>query len=178
MTTRPFLLVPLLLALPACGDPVTDDAIAALPGEVPGIPKGPMHRGGQPCGLCHSSLGGRSPTLTVAGTVYQKQFTLTPVEGAVLHITDATGTSMDLTSNCAGNFYVTDSQWQPVFPLFTELKYAPTGTDIKMTTKVGRDGSCAICHADPVGPDATGHLYLTSNESAQDFPIPPLDCGR
>ena len=139
---------------------------------------GPTHRGGQPCGLCHSSAGGRSPTFTVAGTVYQKPTSKVPVEGAVVHVVDVTGATRDLASNCAGNFYVTASEWEPAFPLYVDLSFAPTGDAIKMTSKIGRDNSCAQCHADPAGTDAVGHVYLTADAGAPDMTPPSLSCGR
>jgi hypothetical protein len=166
------------LLLSGCADPVNDALIAALPGEVPGIRTGPTHRGGQPCTLCHSSAGGRHPTFTLAGTVYQKPTSKIPVEGALVHVIDATGATRDLTSNCAGNFYVDDSQWQPTFPLFIDVTDPATGTILKMISKIGRDSSCASCHADPIGPDATGHIYLTSDPTVPDATAPALTCGR
>ncbi len=178
MNARTFPLLAALLAVPACADPVTDDRIAALPGEVPGIRPGPTHRGGPPCTLCHSSQGGRHPTFTVAGTVYQKPTNKVPVEGAVIHVTDATGATYDLTSNCAGNFYVADTQWQPIFPLHVDLSDAAAGITTKMKTKIGRDSSCATCHADPAGTDTVGHVYLTSDPTVPDATPPPLNCGR
>ena len=170
-------LLALLLAVPACADPVIDAQIAALPGEVPGIRTGPNHRGGQPCGLCHSAAGGRHPTFTVAGTVYQKPTNNVPVEGALVHITDATGATYDLTSNCAGNFYVADTQWQPTFPLYVDLSDAAAGITTKMKTKIGRDNSCAQCHADPAGTDSAGHVYLTNDPTVPDMAPPSLSCG-
>ncbi len=170
--------VTLALVATACADPVLDAEIAALPGEVPGIHTGPTHRGGQPCTLCHSSGGGRNPQFSLAGTVYQKPTTKIAVEGAVVHVVDATGATNDLTSNCAGNFYVTVDQWQPTFPLFVQVSDAATGMSIKMTTKAGRDSSCAQCHADPAGTDSPGHVWLTDDPTVPDLTAPPLDCGR
>lgn len=178
MITLPRLLLASLLALPACADPVTDAEIAALGGEAPGVRTGPTHRGGQPCILCHSSTGGRHPTFTVAGTVYQKPTTKVPVEGALVHVTDATGATFDLTSNCAGNFYVADTQWQPTFPLWVDLSYTAAGIVTKMKTKIGRDGSCNFCHADPIGTDTAGHVWLTSDPTVPDMTPPSLNCGR
>jgi hypothetical protein len=177
---RPPPLLALLAAplLAACGDPVLDAQIDALPPEVPGIHTGPTHRGGQPCTDCHSSYGGRHPVFTVAGTVYQKPTNLVPVENAVVHVTDATGATRDLTSNCAGNFYVADTDWQPTFPLLVSLEDPATGLSAKMITKIGRDTSCASCHADPAGQDSPGHVYVTKDPSVPDATPPPLTCGH
>jgi hypothetical protein len=161
-----------------CADPVIDAEIDALPGEVPGIPRGPTHRGGQPCTLCHSSYGGRHPTFSLAGTVYQKLTNEVPIEGALIQVTDATGTTRQFTSNCAGNFYVPDTDWEPTFPLFIDLSDPATDMSIKMISKIGRDSSCASCHADPAGADSPGHVYLTSDASVPNGTAPPLTCGR
>src|SRR5450432_160855 len=47
----------LVCALVGCGDPVHDTAVSALGPEAPGVPKGPLHRPGQPCVLCHGPQG-------------------------------------------------------------------------------------------------------------------------
>ena len=180
MITPRLLLLVSLLAAPvplACSDPVLDAQIAALPDD--GVRNGPTHRGGQPCTLCHSSHGGKTPVFSLAGTVYQKPApSKIPVENAVVHVTDATGATMDLTSNCAGNFYIADTQWQPTFPLFVDLSLPSTGETIKMITKIGRDTACAQCHADPIGTDTVGHVYLTNDPTVPDMAVPSLTCGR
>jgi hypothetical protein len=160
-----------------CSDPVQDALINALPGEVPGIRTGPEHRAGQPCALCHSSYGGRHPTFTVAGTLFQKPTNKVGVEGATVHVTDVTGDARDLTTNCVGNFYIADTQWTPAFPLWVTITDPSTSTTVKMTTKIGRDNSCAQCHADPAGTDSPGHIYLTNDPSVPDATPPAKTCG-
>jgi hypothetical protein len=174
MRSSPLALLALALLGPGCAEPVLDAEIAALPDD--GMRNGPAHRGGQPCGYCHSSAGGASPTFVLGGTVYQKPTSKIPIEGATIHVTDAAGAAYDMVSNCAGNFYVTDAEWQPTYPFRVELLFAPTGTDIKMTSKIGRATACAECHADPAGTDASGHIYLTSHD-VSDMTPPPLTCG-
>jgi hypothetical protein len=161
----------------ACSDPVQDALIAALPGEVPGIRTGPMHRAGQPCPICHSSYGGRHPTFTVAGTLFQKPTNKVGVEFATVHVTDVTGDARDLTTNCVGNFYIADTQWNPAFPLWVTVSDPATSTTATMTTKIGRDNGCAECHADPAGTDSPGHVYLTNDPSVPDATPPPMTCG-
>ena len=172
------LAIGLLLAVAGCNDPVLDAQIDALPGEVPGIPRGPMHRAGQPCTDCHSSYGGRSPEFSLAGTVFQKPTNKVAVEGAVVHVVDATFATYDLTSNCAGNFYVTTSQWEPTWPLFITLSDPQTSASVLMLGKIGRDTACASCHVDPAGTDSPGHVYLTKDPTVPDATPPPLTCGR
>jgi hypothetical protein len=167
-----------LLAAAGCNDPVLDAQIAALPGEVPGIRTGPTHRAGQPCTDCHSAYGGRSPEFSLAGTVFQKPTNKVAVGGLIVHVVDANGATQDLTSNCAGNFYVTTTQWSPTWPLFVTLEDPQAGTSLRMLGKIGRDSSCASCHVDPSGENSPGHVWLTNDPSVPDATPPPLNCGR
>ena len=59
----------LLVLLLSC-DPVHDDAVSALGGETPGIPRGPLHRPGQPCLVCHDGASGDPAAFSMAGTVF------------------------------------------------------------------------------------------------------------
>ena len=172
------LLTAFSLLLAGCGDPVLDAEIAALPGNAPGVRNGPTHRGGEPCTLCHSGGVGNPSAFSVAGTLYQKPTNKIPIEGALIHVTDATGAAHDLTSNCAGNFYVPATEWQPTFPLFVTVSDAATGTSIRMLSKVGRDSSCASCHSDPASADSPGHVYLIADPTVPDGTAPALTCGR
>ncbi len=177
---RPAALFPLLLLLatPGCPDPTLDAQMNALPGEVPGIPRGPMHRAGQPCTDCHSSYGGRHPIFTVAGTLFQKPTNRVGIEGATVHVTDVNGDTRDLLTNCVGTFYVTDDEWQPAFPLHISIEDPTSGLGVTMKTKIGRDNSCASCHVDPASTDSPGHVYLTKDPTVPDATPPPMDCGR
>jgi hypothetical protein len=175
---RSYVRVPLLGAfVVGCADPVLDAQIDALPAEVPGIPPGPLHRAGQPCTDCHSPYGQRTPSFSVAGTIFLLPTGRVAVPEVQVHVIDAAGTVRDLVSNCAGNFYVTTSEWEPMFPLFVSLQDTVTGTTVTMLSKIGRNASCAACHADPAGTDSPGHLYLTTGPSAP-AGVPPLGCGR
>jgi hypothetical protein len=168
----------LLVATPGCPDPVLDAQLDALPGEVPGIRTGPMHRAGQPCTDCHSEYGGRHPVFSVAGTLFQKPTNLVGIEGAIVHVTDATGSFRPLTTNCVGNFYAQIGDWDPVFPLHVTIEDPASGLQKTMKSKIGRDTSCANCHVDPAGPDSPGHVYLTNDPAIPDATPPPMDCGH
>lgn len=156
--TRGALLVIVLSALGACGDPVHDNEVNALGPEKNGIPPGPRHRAGQPCLVCHDGTGPGSPTFTVAGTVYAVKGEDAPYEGATVHLTDANGGTHDATTNDVGNFYITQDEWTPQAPIHVEI----TAGDVTatMSTHIGRDGSCASCHYDPPGPASPGRVYL------------------
>src|SRR5580698_3342306 len=88
-------------------DPVHDDAVAALGGETPGVPRGPLHRTGQPCLLCHDGASGDPPALSMAGTVFAGGNSLAPSPGVTVTLQSADGTTATATTNAAGNFYLT-----------------------------------------------------------------------
>lgn len=150
----------LLLAGATC-DPVNDAAIAALGGEAPGVPRGPLHRPGQPCVLCHSGNLGDPPGFSVAGTVYVNAGDLEPAVAAGVKLTDSVGHSYLAGTNAAGNFYVLPHQFTPVYPMKVQIDY--NGVPVSMTADVGRDGSCAKCHFDPAGPASPGHVYVPAD---------------
>lgn len=167
--------------LAGCADPVLSAEIDALPGETAGISRGPMHRAGQPCTLCHSSAGGQTPTFSVAGTLYQKAGSKIPIEGATIDLTDATGATYKLTSNCVGTFYVEDTTWEPTYPLRVQITDGTT--TIKMLTRVSAEGvqpvsSCSICHSDPASATSPGHLFLDKDPLVPDRAIPAQSCNR
>ena len=145
----------------ACGcDPVHDDAVAALGGETPGVPRGPLHRAGQPCAVCHDGAVNDPPAFSQAGTLYLEATGLTPVSGAVVVLQDANGVvSPPVTTNAAGNFYWTPDQFTPKYPV--QVNSVTLGAvAIAMHSHIGGNGSCAGCHVDPPGPDSPGHVYF------------------
>jgi hypothetical protein len=138
-------------------DPVHDEAIADLGPEAPGVDRGPLHRAGQPCLVCHDGSTA-SPAMSAGGTVYRVLGDATPLGGASVALSDARGTTFTAATNAAGNFYVTPSTWQPVYPVRVAVTFG--GKTATMTTIVGRDGSCASCHADPKSRISAGPVYL------------------
>jgi hypothetical protein len=190
--TRTWWIVPALLAavtLAACGDPVHDRQREALGEEVDGVPRGPLHRPGQPCLVCHGDYGPAHMVLSLAGTIYQSEdaqnVTPTPLKDALVTLKDAAGDEYQVMSNCAGNFYVQRADYDPIFPVGVTVTYGPTTKDsagncvalpgglcAPMLSKIHRDGSCASCHSDPMGPNSSGHVYMTANP----FDFPPAGC--
>ncbi len=138
-------------------DPVHEEAVADLGGEVPGTPPGPLHRAGQPCLVCHDGSVA-SPAMSVAGTINDVLGSASPLAGASVVLTAEDGSTFTATTNSAGNFYVEPSSWQPVYPLRVAVEFG--GFTAVMTTIIGRDGSCASCHADPVSRISAGRVYL------------------
>jgi hypothetical protein len=158
----------MLLALGAC-DPVHDDAIAALGPEAPGVRRGPLHRPGQPCLLCHDGAIGDPQRFTVAGTVYQTLGQKIASVGASVVLTDANASSIELRTNGAGNFYTTPSQYDPTFPIQVAVQ-RPGGELVRMQTLVQGNGTvepnggCAGCHFDPPGSKSPGRVCITLDD--------------
>jgi hypothetical protein len=150
-----------LLALLTACDPVVSDAISALPSQS-GVRNGPLHRAGQPCLLCHDGDFGDPSAFSVAGTVFETSGAVVGADQAVVSMTDTAGKTYEATTNSAGNFYITPSQWSPTFPLTHVAVTGATGVIATMQSSVGRDGACASCHADPAGPTSPGHVALTN----------------
>lgn len=161
-----------LLAASAGCDPVHSDAVASLGPEQGDVRKGPEHRPGQPCLVCHGGSGPGGARFGVAGTVFASEASPTAVSNIVVHLKDATGAEHDVTTNAAGNFY---TDWQPTYPLRVELR--PEGGDpVVMRTSIGRDGSCGGCHLATKGPRSAGRVVLAIETDAA---VPPRkDAGR
>ena len=161
--TRSFLL-PLVLAswTGACGDPVRDQARAALGDEARGVPEGPLHRPGQPCLVCHDATG--ASAFSVAGTVYARAAGGVPVDKVTVQLVDSAGRRFEARTNCAGNFFVRPSELAPQYPLWTTLSIGDKSID--MESPVFRDGSCASCHTNPKGPASAGEVYFLLDEDA------------
>jgi len=153
--------IPLVVAaLAGACDPTQSNAVASLGDEAPGVRRGPLHRPGQPCLLCHDGTLGNPPAFSVAGTVYANPAPDTsPASGVDVVLTDANGATHTATTNAAGNFYVSPSEFQPAYPMRVKLQ-AGNGNPVCMFTHVGRDGSCAGCHTEPAGPRSPGHVAL------------------
>lgn len=142
----PALLAALLaLAAPtlACFDPVHDDAVAALGDEAQGVRRGPNHRPGQPCLVCHGG-DGPGPDFEMAGTVYETRAGTAAAAGVTVRLTDAKGSATQVSTNSVGNFYIEGSRWSPTYPVRVEL--AGGGKTQKMESRIGRQTSCASCH--------------------------------
>jgi hypothetical protein len=158
----------LMLALASFGcDPVLDDAVDSLGGEVGNVHPGPLHRPGQPCLLCHGGGLGDPQEFSIAGTLFARPTGTKPVNRATIELHGADGSTFKLTSNAAGNFYVSPDTYEPVFPLEVQVNYQ--GEVTKMHSLIGRDGSCAGCHSDPPGADSPGHVYVRLDDGG----VPP-----
>jgi hypothetical protein len=132
----------------SCFDPQHTDEVNAQGGETNGVGPGPTHRPGQDCLACHAESGPGKGVFSIAGTVYATRGSGVPQQEVSVGLTDATGTSRTLTSNEAGNFYISVDQWSPVFPVSVTLsaKGVDPTKQTQMQTVMGRNGSCAFCH--------------------------------
>lgn len=172
-----FLVVPLLIAvamLAACQDPVHSQEIAALGPEKDGVPKGPLHRPGQPCLLCHGDAGPAGMLFSLAGTVFQSDQTQVavgngPASDVIVHFRDSNGHTFSTGTNCAGNFFVQPADFTPVYPVAVWLEYA--GVLSTMNSATFREGSCAKCHT-PTGPsyNSPGPVFFRPNQPATNLP--------
>jgi hypothetical protein len=158
----------LACTLSGCGDPVQDQAVAALGAEAPGVPKGPLHRPGQPCVLCHSKQGG-APIFLLAGTVYVFANSLMPIEDVKVNLIDSFDKKFTATTNCAGNFFVRPEDYASDAPLWVSLQRDDVNR--QMDTAIYREGSCAGCHYDPLGPASAGHVYLIDDPTVEKVPV-------
>jgi hypothetical protein len=150
---------PLLLV--SCSDPVHDVQVVALGAEDPNVPAGPNHRPGQPCIWCHGEEGPAKTAFTVAGTVYSIQARPDPAAGAQVLVEDTQGRTQTITTNTAGNFYVTGALFQPNYPIRMSVKPAGGGPGPQMLSVSNREGSCAACHYNPPGPNSPGPVFIT-----------------
>lgn len=164
-TLRPMVCSALVL-FAAC-DPVHDNAVDALGGEVDGVEPGEHHRPGQPCLLCHGGALGDPEEFSVAGTVFLQPTGTEPANRATVELTGADGSVFELVTNSAGNFYAEPGEFTPEFPLEVEVHHQDQTATMHST--IGRDGSCAGCHTDPAGPDSPGHVYVTLDDGG----VPP-----
>jgi hypothetical protein len=141
-------------------DPVHQAQVDALGGETSGVPRGPYHRAGQPCTVCHGSEGPASTQFTVAGTIFAGPDARVGVDGAEVLFVDSLGSSPPpgaAVTNCVGNFFLTTDTWNPAFPI--RVAVASGQSVQQMVGHIGRQGSCAFCHKDPRGLDSPGHVF-------------------
>jgi len=158
-----FLLLLALVGGPvACVDATHDAAVNKLDGEAPGVPPGPLHRPGQPCVTCHGGEGPAGSEFSVAGTVYLYAFDpVAPAPAVTVLIQDINGVAVTIPTNEVGNFYISTNDWQPTFPLKTEIHFGKIKK--QMQTNIGRTGSCGDCHKMAVSSISAGKIYVAQN---------------
>ncbi len=153
-----------LLVFAACSspDPSRDMVVEALGSETPGVKVGPLHRPGQPCLACHRDSSSATP-FSVAGTVYKEQSSLIVLPDVGVELTDVKGRTHKAVTNCAGNFFIRPSEFEPTYPLWVTLRLGTVTR--KMESPIFRDGSCSSCHKEKAGPDSAGAVFLIKDNS-------------
>jgi len=164
--------------LGSCGgtDPVHDQNVQALGGEVDGIPANDFHRAGQPCVICHSADGPAKTIFSVAGTVFtnseqQGGLNATGACGVNVLLVDSNGAQATAVTNCVGNFWLSQDAYNPAFPLKVGLTNADGSGLNPMLSRINRDGSCGKCHQSPPYAGGAGRVYQSGNN-------PPASCAN
>jgi hypothetical protein len=142
-------------------DPEHQLLVAKLGPENPHVPLGPLHRPGQPCGLCHGD-GGEASFFSASGTIFRDNMSAVPLVDADVMVVDATQNRYTAHTNCAGNFYVTVYEFDPVLPFWVTVRLG--ANESPMESPIHRERSCGTCHFDPAGPRTAGHAYLTADD--------------
>lgn len=148
-----------VFAVFSCGNPAVDNQVDSLGPETAGVEQGPQHRPGQPCVLCHGGGGPGEPNFSIAGTVYRQIDDERPLQGVQVDLVDSHGRTRRTFTNCAGNFYLTESDWDPRFPVWVTLRHGDIVNE--METPIFRDGSCAACHEGDPSPTSVGRVFLS-----------------
>ncbi|MBW2264154.1 MAG: hypothetical protein JRG91_19490 [Deltaproteobacteria bacterium] len=128
-------------------DPVEDPAPEPHPDciaeQTPVV--SPGHAPGTLCISCHTMYW---PIMTVAGTLYADDAGMTPVMGATIVVTDATGAEVRMVTTINGNFYTDRAV---TLPLTVAGSRCPDHAAMLSSTS---GGECNSCH----GPGARIHL--------------------
>lgn len=119
-----------------------------------------LMRPGGDCIGCHTAED-EGPRYLVAGTVYElpdEPDDCLGVEGVTVEITDADGAMWSLTTNEAGNFYISPGDGPIAMPYQAQIVLGQTV--LPMATHQS-EGSCASCHTQAGENQAIGRIYLS-----------------
>lgn len=103
---------------------------------------------GTDCLGCHVEGGHARLAFVAAGTVFTGATCPEPVVGATVHLVDAAGAALDVTTNEVGNFVVIDGLSPPLTVAIT----TSTGT----VAMAAAGGGCGGCHV----ADGLGYVHL------------------
>jgi hypothetical protein len=174
MKIAPILIVPMLMVsafFMGCDDPYKDNLIEELGEEQSGFSPSEIHRPGQPCLACHSEYQGDEPLMTFGGTLFAEPVSgvdLVLVAGFIVRLIDTRGKTIDVKTNKCGNFFLTQDQFEPEYPVRAEIfgPQSPGSDSIvqlrTMSSRISRDGSCGTCHIHPASPYSPGVAYVPS----------------
>jgi hypothetical protein len=102
----------------------------------------PLMHPGAACLYCHEQSS-TAPRFAISGTVYPTGHEPTDCNGTsavTVEVTDATGATLMLTPNAAGNFYYVGSV---AFPIHARLV---AGGKVRAMTDMQNSGDCNFCH--------------------------------
>lgn len=177
------LLCAAVLLCVSCSDPLRDGKIEVLGEEEGAFPPNEIHRPGQPCVACHSVYEGAQPLISIGGTLFTDpdrddpdELGLQLVPQHIIRLIDSEGTIKDLVTNRCGNFFVTQDEFDPAYPVRAEL-YGPGPDDTLipidvMASRIGRDGSCGACHAHPATSQSPGVVFVPDGRLDPEIELP------
>lgn len=116
-----------------------------------------MHPGGD-CIGCHSQ--GEGPSLVIAGTVYgapNEPQDCYGVEGVSVLVTGANGQEVELVTNAAGNFYLTQRDSSLTMPIRARVESAG---GVNAMAAAQESGSCNSCHTEGGANGAPGRILV------------------
>lgn len=123
-----------------------------------GNERSPLMHPGAPCLDCHSRLHG--PSFYVAGTIYPSLHEPDDCRGVdtapLVQLTDASGTTLTLNANAAGNFYL--KMRDPFVPPYT-ARITYQGRMREMAT-LQQSGDCNLCHTADGANGSPGRIIL------------------
>jgi len=99
-------------------------------------------RPGEACIDCHAS-DDEAPTFSFAGTVFTGADATQGAEGVTVTVVDSANTTVEVTSNSAGNFFSETS----LTPPFTITLTSPGGATKTMPLNAVH-GDCNLCHTE------------------------------
>lgn len=140
-------------------------------GEVASSPGSASHRPGDPCLSCHSIGGSAEPTLSVAGTVIRTSVSARSegVSGVTIAVVDASGRSLELVTDDAGNFYTDEPVSAPL-----RASIDSQAATIHMPVDAP-SANCNTCHRSP-GANARALGWIRPQRETGPDMRPGADC--
>ena len=170
-------------------DPVHSAGVSGLGPENADLypPDSEYHRPGEPCALCHSDKGPAESVFVLGGTIFWGPDDYNArVDNAYVRVLDANKTKRCFVTNCNGNFYVKREDFDRItFPMLVSVeRTVKPGQDEntlvirRMSSHIGREASCAICHIQGLRDFASpGQIRLFNSEQEfKDKNIPLVEC--
>ena len=137
-------------SLSCAADPVRERQIATLGGETPGVPHGPLHRPGQPCGLCHGADGPTIPLFRWQERSTEARLLANPSETRSFISIDSTGDSARRRATARATSTCAATNGARVWPLWSKVEYKDAnGTTRAAAMTAAIFGRRLAAHATP-----------------------------